>query len=196
MVLRIILTALLICLTGCSTVQVSSDFDPKFKFSRLQTFSILYNRSSAGNALNQKRIARALVTELETKGYTETEKNFADFFVVFHTQVKQKTQVVTDYKAVGLYPYHYSNSPVVPVQRSYSFEKGKLIVDAVTPNKILFWRGIATDRLKTLKTPAERTAYIDKVVRDVLKSFPAKKSNDAETPTRSPESPFGWRPSE
>ena len=191
MTFRLMLTALVICLTGCSTIQVSSDYDPKFNFSRLQTFSVLYNQSSAGDALNQERIAKALITELETKGYTETEKKFADFFIVFHTQVKQKTQVVTDYKSVGLYPYRYWNDRVVPVQRSYSYKKGKILVDAVTPDKVLFWRGIATDRLKTLETPEERTAYIDKVIKDVLKSFPAKKDNNGNTPSRPPESPFG-----
>ena len=187
MIFRIILAFLLVCLTGCSTVRVSNDFDPKFDFSRLQTFCMLYNQSSAGDALNQQRIARSLATELKIKCYTETDKKNADFYIVFHTQVTQKTQVVTDYQSVGLYPYRYWNDPVVPIQKTYSYKMGKIIIDAVTPDRVLFWRGIATDRLRSLKTPEERIAYIDKVVKDVLKAFPSRKEgNDGNISLRPP----------
>ncbi len=176
MVFRAIIWVLFIIIGGCSSIQVKNDYDPGFDFSRLKTFAILYNQSKAGNSLNQERISKAIKRELDIKGYKETEKKYADFYVVFHTNVTNKTQIVTDYKRVGLYPYRYWASPRIPVQRQYSYKEGKIIIDALSPKtKQIFWRGIATDRLQSFKSPEERIEYINRVINEVLKSFPPAK---------------------
>ncbi len=192
MAFRMILGALFIFLSGCSTIHVQNDYNPKYDFSRLRTFSILYDHSSAGSSLNQDRIAKALKRELEAKGYIETEKKFADFYIVFHTNVKNKTKIVTDYERVGLRSYRYWAEPRVPVQRQYDYKEGKIIVDALDPKtKQVFWRGTATDMLQSFNTPAERIEYINKVAKEVMSAFPAMKgANNARTPTGSPSSPF------
>ncbi len=187
-----LLGALLFFLGGCSTVHVQNDYDPNYDFSRLRTFSILYTQSRAGSSLNQDRIAKALKRQLEAKGYVETEKKFADFYVVFHTNVKDKTKIVTDYERVGLHSYRYWAEPRVPVQRHYSYKEGKIVVDALDPrNKQVFWRGTATDMLQSFKSPTERIEYINKVAEEVMSAFPAVKgANNVQTPSASPASPF------
>ncbi len=163
-------------LFSCSHMQVNTDYDPKFDFSKLNTFSVAYNSAQGTKSLMKERIAKALVQEMIKKGYKYVDKTHADFVIVFHTNVTNKTQVITDYQRVGLYPYYYHYSPLVPIQREYQYAEGKLVVDAVTPKeKAIFWRGVVTDRLQSLNTPEERIRYINKVVKEVLSSFPTKK---------------------
>ncbi len=180
MILKTVLAAIFLIFAGCSTMEVDSDYNPKYDFSRLHTFSVIYPEKDGVSTLTQERIASALVEAMQKKGYVRTDRKDADFYLLFHTDVTEKRQVVTDYQRVGLYPY-YGYGPyapmVVPVQREYEYTEGKIIVDALDPrgNKI-FWRGIATDELRSLKTPRERIEYIRKVVDRVLESFPAAKT--------------------
>ena len=161
-------------LAGCSTLRVSSDYNPSFAFSKLKTFAILYDKH--GNSPMQQRIVQALTEALVSKGYKPAPKDKADFFVVFHTNIKNKRQVVTDYQRVGLYPYGFGTYAMVPIQREYEYKEGKIIVDALDPKtKNIFWRGIATDRLKSFKDPAERMKYAKEVAEKLLKSFPPSK---------------------
>ncbi len=167
---------LLWLLTACSTMRVSSDYDTAYDFKRLSTFAVVYPQTN--HSLTQERIAKALKEQMSEKGYTQTDRAHADFVVLFHTDVTQKKQVVTDYQAVGFYPYYgygYHAPMAVPVQREYSYDEAKIIVDALDPdgNKI-FWRGVAADRLQSFDTPQERSAYIKSVVAETLASFPKK----------------------
>ena len=180
---RVFLIAALIgLLTGCSSLQVSTDYNPDYDFSRLKKVAILYPKSNDDViSLAQQRFARAIRDVMRHKGFEVTDKAHADFYMLFHLNVTQKRQVVTDYEMVGLYPYRpyfYGYGVAVPVEREYTWTEGKFIIDAVDPhgNKI-FWRGIATDRLHDFKTPEERMAYIKKVVADVLKNFPPTTSS-------------------
>lgn len=176
MLMKTFTAAILLLLTACSTLQVSSDYDPAFDFGTLQRFAVVYPKDADGISLTQTRVAEALDTAMEQKGYTKVPKEEADFIILFHTGVTTKQQVVTDYQTVGFYPYFgygYPAAMTVPVQHEYSYDEGKIIVDALNPkgNKI-FWRAIATDRLKSFDDPQERIVYIRKVIDELLTSFP------------------------
>ncbi len=176
MPLRYLLSALiLLVFSACSTMRVDSDYNPKFDFGKLHTFAVIRPERDGVNTLTQERIAAALADAMRAKGYREVPKTKADFYVLFHTDVTNKRQVVTDYRSVGLYPYYGYGAPmVVPVQREYTYTEGKIIVDALDPSdKKIFWRGIAADTLKSLHTPEERMRYIRDVVAKVTASFPA-----------------------
>jgi hypothetical protein len=175
------LMALLI-LAGCSSLRVSSDYDPQYDFSRVHRIAILYPESKDRViTLAQQRFARAIREVLAQKGFKIVDdRKEADLYLLFHLNVTERRQIVTDYEMVGLYPYAYypywyGGYGMVPVTREYTWTEGKFVIDAVDPrgNRIV-WRGVATDRLKELDTPREREAYIRKVVADVLRNFPPK----------------------
>jgi len=185
MIRRCIIGWLVILLAGCSTIQISDDYNPDFNFKKLSSFVVLYNKSA--DSLSKDRIVKALTEAFEAKGYKAVSKDKANFYVVFHTHVTDKSQIVTDYKVIGVpyygynyhgyrHPYRYNGgTAVVPVTRQINYKEGKLVVDALdAKTKKIFRRGTATDRLKSLKTPEERWAYIKRVVTKLLQSFPAK----------------------
>jgi len=169
--------------TGCSTLKVESDFDPNVKMTPPKNFYIVHKPKVNENTLVSDRIIKVLQDNLIAQGYKSTSKEHADFFILFHTGVITKSRVVTDYKYVNMYPYSYGSgfgygyrnygTVVVPESKNYTYKEGKLIVDAVFPkgNRI-FWRGVATDQLQTLKTPQERIDYINKVIHTLMEKFP------------------------
>lgn len=162
---------------ACSTIKVKTDYNPDFAFNTLSAFAIVHKEHTGDDTLANDRIINAIKNNLTAKGYKATDKAVADYYVLFHTGVRSKTKIDTDYQHVGMYPYHYGygyqGSAITPATRIYTYDEGKLLVDIVDPdqNKII-WRGIATDRIKAHETPKERTEYIDEVITSLLASFP------------------------
>jgi len=162
---------------ACSTIKVETDYSLDFSFGALSAFTIVHKDKTGDDTLTNTRIINALTKDLIAKGYKESEKSAANCYVLFHTDVHSKTEIDTDYRYVGIYPYSYGYpGMMIPATRIYTYDEAKLIVDIVDPvhNKII-WRGIATDRIKSHKTPEKRTAYINEVITSLLKTFPAKK---------------------
>ena len=174
---------LTLLVSGCSTLKIETDYDPKVSINPPQTFYIVQKEQANKNTLTLDRITEALTDVLLQQGYQNSTKEKADFLILFHTGVTTKSRVVTDYKRVNMYPYSYGHgfgygygsygSVTVPEQKNYTYKEGKLIVDAVFPkgNRI-FWRGIVKDKLQSLETPQERMDYINTVIQKLMKRFP------------------------
>ena len=145
---------------GCSSLRVSSDYDTSFDMKTLNQFHIMQNKTTLRDTLTTNRIDNALKHELEAKEYLSTSKDKANFLVYYHIDVKNKTQVVTDYQSMGMYPYRYRGM-MMPTTRTYNYDEGQLIVDFIDPrdNNIIY-RMSVKDELKTFDTPKERTNYI------------------------------------
>ncbi len=176
--MRFLLTVLLaLFIGGCSSLKVSTDYDPDANLSTPKNFTVIHKFLEGEDTLTDSRIIAALKHELTQKGYKESTKDAADFYVLFHTGVTSKTRIDTDYQYVNMYPYSYGfgygGAIIVPETRVYTYDEAKLIVDAVVPtkNKII-WRGTAVDYLKNMKTPQEKTEYINKVLHTLMKKFP------------------------
>lgn len=166
--------ALTMLISGCSSLNVQTDYDTNADFNPPKNFAIVHKFSEGEDTLTADRIIAALKNELTHKGYIETPKEHADFYLLFHTGVTSKTRIDTDYQYDNMYPYYYGYPMmVIPQTRAYTYDEAKLIVDAVVPveNKII-WRGTAVDYLKEMKTPQKKTAYINKVLKELMKSFP------------------------
>lgn len=167
--------------SGCSTINVTNDFDPAFSFNDVKTYAILYKSKDYSDTLTDERIKTGIDTQLKQKGYIKVKRKDADIYVVFHTDVRNKTKIVQDYQYIGISPYRYGygygygGMMAVPVTRTYNYDEGQLLVDILNAkdNKIV-WRGVATDSLKQLKTPEERVEYINKVMTSIFKTLPSK----------------------
>ncbi len=186
--MHLLLTFLLVFfISGCSSLKVETDFDPNVGMNPPKNFFIVHTPSVDENNLVTDRIIGALTHELTSLGYTQSTKESADFFVLFHTGVTTKSRVVTDYKRVNMYPYSYGGGfgygyrgyggyggqVTVAENKNYTYKRAKLIIDAVIPtSNRIFWRGTAEDQLQSHDEPQERTTYINKVVKTLLKKFP------------------------
>ncbi len=162
---------------GCSSLQVSHDFDPSFDFKGQDSFVIVHHNKEGEDTLFNDRLLRALEDDLRSKGYVKGEKQGADLVFVFHTKVEDKTDIDTDYQMVGYGVYGYAGGMVARTS-TYHYTKGTLIIDALNPkDQKIVWRGVATDTLKDRKTPQKRTAYIKEVIQELMESFPGKSAD-------------------
>ena len=170
--------ALAILFTGCSTMNVQTDYDPKFDFKMLRTYAVVVPHDQGGETLTQSRIATALNAQMVKKGYIAAEPEKADFIMSFHTHVTNKQQIVTDYQMMGYYPMYgfgFGGAMAVPVQSEYNYKEGMIVIDALDrTGKNIFWQAVATDELQTFNTPEERIQYIYNVVDSSMKSFPQR----------------------
>lgn len=170
----IILILLVSMFNACSSLKVSRDYDTSFDMSRLKTFYLISNSEKLRDTLTINRLNKAIKNELKLKGYEETAREGADFLVYYHIDIKNKTQVVTDYQSIGMYPYRYRGM-MVPTTRTYNYDEGQLIIDMINPeNSNIIYRLSAKDQLKSLDTPQQRSKYINKVIKEILKDFPKR----------------------
>lgn len=170
---RIILFLIpLYLLSGCSSIQVQTDYDPNIDLKPLDTFIVLEDTQENRDTLTQDRVTLALQEVLLSKNYIEASKKEANFYVIYHINVQDKTRLDTDYQRIGLYPYGYGGT-MIATTREVNYEEGRLIIDIMNPNtKKIIWRGMAVDRIKSFDSPEKRSEYIKKVVQKILEKFP------------------------
>lgn len=179
---------LAVLLAGCSTMDVTTDYDPGAVFEGMKRYAWLPEpRKATGdpriddNKLLDQRIRKAVEDQLEFKGYTLSTSD-PDFLVGYHVSLdkRQSVQVLNDYYGYGPgwgYRYGAAYRPMgyagAPDTYVYEYEEGTLILDIVNPaNRELMWRGAASDEVHFKNTPQESEAQIRTAVQAMLERFP------------------------
>jgi uncharacterized protein YxeA len=166
-----------IFMIGCSTLEVDVDYDPSYDFNAKTKYVILHKTKEGESTLTNDRITTAIQNNLDARGYHKVEQKDADLIFVFHVNVKDKTDISTDYQMVGFGRGRGMGSGVIATTDVYNYTEGKLIIDALNPKtRKLVWRGVATDELnKNIDTPKKRQEYISKIVQQLMQNFPKKR---------------------
>lgn len=174
----------LIALVGCSSVQVSTDYDPNVDFSQYKTFSLPTNDRPPDDALAQnplvaKRIELAVSRELEAKGFKKVDTGVPDLVVITYAGVQEKMQVNT--YGSGYYGGYYGGygyydpwwGPYGQRTDVSYYDEGTLVIDLVdADDKELVWRGLGTKILEGATDPEKVQANVDKMVAKMMASFP------------------------
>lgn len=186
--LRLPLVLLAALAAGCSTMEISYDFDPKADFAGLKSYQWLKEPQKPtgdpridGNTILQNRIHEAVDTELAARGYRKATSD-PDFLVAYHVSLdrRQSVQTLNSYYGYGPgwgYGYGSSYRPGywagAPETYVYEYEEGTLILDIVNPeNKELMWRGSAQDEVHFKSTPETDQAQLKEAVHRMLEKFP------------------------
>ena len=97
--------AAVLLLSGCSNVNVRSDWDHAVDFSRFETFAFIDDMDSSINRLIDGRIRRALVEDLTSKGLRQADStDAADLAVGFQVATENRraySSVSTGWSARG-----------------------------------------------------------------------------------------------
>jgi len=153
-------------IAGCSSLQVSTDYDPSVNIQAKNSFAIVHKEST--DSIVEDRINLAIKTDLEAKGYTQASQENADFDVIYEYGSKNKTDVESDFVPVGFFGGYTEVD-------SYKYTQGSFdvrMIDKTT--KKAFWTAKAKNNLDKQDTPQERTAYVNKLVTKILAKFPNK----------------------
>lgn len=157
------LTAI-IFMTGCSSIQVETDYNREVDFSKYKTYRwIPHVKGTEDNPLMndpliESHVKNAVNAEMAKKGFTRIEEGHPDFLMAWYFTARNRVDV-THY-----YGYWYPQTNV------YKYKEGTLIVDIVDrENKQLIWRGWATGVLEDRSRINDQINYS---VQKLLKKFP------------------------
>jgi hypothetical protein len=162
---------------GCSSVDVTTDYDPDANVAQYRTFDWMerHNPRDGGPAGNmglsdplaQKHIRSAIERELLSKGIKQTESQ-PDFLIMVHASTRNQVDVER-------YGYRYGRwgrrtAMVTTVDR---YKEGSIIVDFIdATTKEMVWRGVAQDALRKGDSRAD---YIDECMKQLFKEYPPTK---------------------
>ena len=171
----------LFVVTTAFGVSVKSDYDMKFDFSQLKTYSFKTDR--AGNdplrtdTIQAKRVQDALAAQLAANGFTESTQE-PDFLVAFYARTKEKTRVESDL-AFGFEPgfgwgygipyrgrWRWGFGPDI---WTYTYTQGCVMVDIINRHKgELVWRGVVKD---TVSGIGQSEKQANQAAKDLVKRF-------------------------
>ena len=157
------LTAI-IFMTGCSTVQVETDYNREVDFSKYKTYRwIPHVKGTEDNPLMndpliESHVKNAVNAEMTKIGFTRIEEGHPDFLMAYYFTARNRVDV-THY-----YGYWYPSTNV------YHYKEGTLIIDIVERvDKQLLRRGWATGVLEDRSRINDQINYS---VQKLLKKYP------------------------
>ncbi len=159
---------LLLILTSCSSIHVTTDYDTKTDFSQVKTFAFYKKGIDKApiSDLDKRRILRAIESELQAKGMTKSEE--PDVLISIFTKAKKQIDVYNNYN-----PYYYG-----PYQRQQitKYTEGTLLIDMIDrTTKKLLWQGVGKGALTKSSKPEKREAVVQKFVQEILEKYPPTK---------------------
>ena len=164
----IVLAAILAAVgMGCSSMTVTTDYNPAADFAAYETYDWLERETPEGVAsLQDKRIMAAIDTEMMLVGFKRVIEGEPDFYVAYHTSIKNRTNVT---------PYEYGTWHGYPMG-SYTevdrYSEGSLLIDFVDrENKELFWRGWATDAFRDQREAKDK---LNEAIRKIIEKYPVQ----------------------
>jgi hypothetical protein len=164
-------------LASCSSINISTDYDPGRDFSSYETYRWAKGREKnprdafARNTLLNKRVQFAVDRSLQSKGFRKLEKGQPDFIVVVHAGVTEKMQV---YQHGGWYRGWWG--PYGGYTSVSHYTEGTLVVDIVDrTEKELAWRGMATGVVRPQSDPESVQEDIQYAIEEILYEFPPRR---------------------
>jgi len=174
--------AVLVLLTvfaGCSSMHVTTEFDPEADFSVYKSWDWLpggppeTGDRRLDSAQFRERITRLIGEEFAARGF-QLSPDTPEFHVIYHAALDQelKSRNIENY-------YEYINyavfSPRVTSSYTESWDIGTLLIDVFdVKTRSLVWRGTSRIELNYQAGPKENEPIIRKAVQEMLKGFPPK----------------------
>jgi len=174
----LLVTGLLLGLTACSSIQVTTDYDPQTNFTALRSYAWLANARKPSddprlhNSLVDARVRAAVDRELAAKGYSKTEPASANLLITYYLGLESKIDVHTIHSSYG-YGYRGWYGGMGTETMVDQYDEGSIILDVLDPQgSDLLWRGTGSARVSTSNSPEERENRINQAVSKILASFP------------------------
>jgi hypothetical protein len=169
-VIRAVLAASLLALPVALAAQdVKTDYDKKFDFQTVKTYSIKIG-TTWGNEISERRVLGEFDQAIAAKGWKKVAAN-ADIDVVLHGATQTKHDVNTFY-AGGGYGYYRGFGGMGTTSTTVSeYMVGTLVVDMFdAKTKNLVFRGTASDEISD---KAEKNQQkVEKASAKMFKNFP------------------------
>jgi len=169
-IIKVFTLLLVFLLASCSSVSVTTDYEPKTNFNVYKTFA--FYKKGIDNALisdiDKKRILRYIESELIAKGMTKS--NNPDILVnIFAKSSKRVDVYENSYNGwgSGYYGSNYRNSVS-------KYTEGTLFIDIIDASKkALVWQGVGIGAL-TYSSVSKKEKRVKEFVTKIMAKFPPK----------------------
>jgi hypothetical protein len=172
----------LLALGACAQTPVRTDHDPAADFAALESFAWVTPTEQRvedpmlDSALLTRKVQRATIAELTSRGYREVASGEADFIVTYHTASRER---IRDLYPTSSFHWQFGGgfrsrsafgigwSHRTPVE---SIQEGTLIIDIIdTRDNELVWRGWSSGPVTPSRFSNES---ITTIVHEILSRFP------------------------
>ena len=164
--------AAILVVAGCSTLEVSTDYDKAADFTKYRTYK-WGQAEEIKNTIVKKRIEAAVDRQLASKGLKKVESG-PDLAVFVHPRLSKETQINT-YSTGWGYGYGWYGGMGTTTSTVQEIPVGTLVVDLVDmQKKELVWRGIAKSQLDSEASAEQRQERLDEAMQRLFESYPPK----------------------
>lgn len=180
--IKLLAIVMLVLLIGCSSISYNTDYDPSVDFASYKTYHWYKGDPVEGDALLQyplvqRRLQNSTDKSLAAKGFTKVETGDADFVVILHAGLKEKTQLNTTSTGgygYGRYGAGWGGMGGMSTTDVVTYDEATLVVDiADSGKKELVWRGTATGVVGNAPSDQEEAqANADEIISTILAKFP------------------------
>lgn len=167
----------LVVLSACSSVRVSSDFDREADFASYKKYSFTKEAQELPvNDINRKRVLDAISNELAAKGFTTSDQ--PDVWIDLKVKAEQKetaSTTSTPYYGRG-YGYRWGGGFSTTEINIDQYVEGTLFVDMIdAAKKQLVWQGRAVGTLDQDASAETRENNINAAVKQIFTKYPPVK---------------------
>lgn len=185
-ILAVFMLALLAA--ACASVDVQSQLDRNYDFSRLQHFSWtgeapdVRGDPSFARPQADDNLRRMITEAFQARGYEYVRQEEADFILSYRMVVEQRLDERVLNNNLEMGPgWGYDTIDAAQYQKGTAstyvmeYTEGTLILDAVEANGThLIWRGSAAGELHLEMSPEQREQRARKAIDRLVKRFPAR----------------------
>ncbi|WP_179345408.1 DUF4136 domain-containing protein [Winogradskyella ursingii] len=171
-ILKFLIAALL--LTSCGTV-VNYDYEKSTDFNQYKTYNYFSDMQTGLSGLDNKRLIRAIDSELENMGLTLSDN--PDFYIDIQSQDLQNRNNSNVGVGVGGTGRSVGGGVSVGIPLGGSQYSREIVIDFVDKQQgeKLFWQAVSESRYNQNASPENRQAYFDALVKKIFEGYPPEK---------------------
>jgi hypothetical protein len=161
-------------LIACSTLTVSTDFDPAATFGQYKTFTVMPLEQFKNIPITADRIKMAITQALQARGLQPAAEG-ADLQIQVFAKLSKETQITSTgtggYGGWGYRGWGYGGGMSTTTVQDVSV--GTLVVDLVDAktNKPV-WRGMASDTLEPKSTGEQKQEKLNYAMTKMFEKYP------------------------
>jgi hypothetical protein len=159
-------------LVACSTLQVSTDYDPAANFAQYKTFTIMPLEQFKDNPITGDRIKAAITQALQAKGL-QPASEAADLQISVFAKLSKETQITSTGTGYGGWGYRGWGGAGMSTTTVQDVAVGTLVVDLADAktNKPV-WRGMASDTISQNKTGEQKQEALNYAMNQMFAKYP------------------------
>jgi hypothetical protein len=161
-------------LIACSTLTVSTDYDPTANFAQFKTFTVMPLEQFKNNTITADRIKAAITQALQARGLQPAAEG-ADLQVQVFAKLSKETQITSTgtggYGGWGYRGWGYGGGMSTTTVQDVAV--GTLVVDLVdakTDKPV--WRGTASDTLEPKSTGEQKQEKLNYAMNQMFAKYP------------------------